>query len=295
MSQFLDRGSGKRRTQTLSPANRSSGGHSNNWAVLVCTSRFWFNYRHIANTLSFYHIVKQQGIPDSNIILMLADDMACNPRNSFPAQVFNNQNQQINLYGEDVEVDYRGYEVTVENFLRVLTDRHEPEVPVNKRLMTDEESNILIYMSGHGGNEFLKFQDAEEINSVDIADAVEQMFQKRRYNEILFMVDTCQAGTLFNQLYSPNVVSVGSSRYAENSYSHHTDYQVGVAIIDRFTYYTLEFFERNKRSQRVPTLMELVCSSSSSMFLCLHLFFLLLLLLVHISLPVLPPLLHPVN
>jgi hypothetical protein len=27
------------------------------------------------------------GIPDSQIILMLADDMACNPRNSYPAQV----------------------------------------------------------------------------------------------------------------------------------------------------------------------------------------------------------------
>ncbi|PKI41346.1 hypothetical protein CRG98_038232 [Punica granatum] len=28
--------------------------HTNNWAVLVCTSRFWFNYRHMANTLSLY-------------------------------------------------------------------------------------------------------------------------------------------------------------------------------------------------------------------------------------------------
>ncbi len=52
---------------------------------------------------------------------MLADDMACNPRNPRPATVFNNANQQINVYGDDIEVDYRGYEVTVENFLRVLT------------------------------------------------------------------------------------------------------------------------------------------------------------------------------
>lgn len=38
--------------------------HSNNWAVLVCTSRFWFNYRHVANVLSLYHSVKRLGIPD---------------------------------------------------------------------------------------------------------------------------------------------------------------------------------------------------------------------------------------
>lgn len=47
----------------------------------------------------------------SHIILMLADDMACNPRNPRPATVFNNAHQHINVYGDDVEVDYRGYEV----------------------------------------------------------------------------------------------------------------------------------------------------------------------------------------
>lgn len=39
-------------------------GHTNNWAILVCTSRFWFNYRHVANVLSLYHSVKRLGIPD---------------------------------------------------------------------------------------------------------------------------------------------------------------------------------------------------------------------------------------
>uniref|UniRef100_S4RRY6 GPI-anchor transamidase n=1 Tax=Petromyzon marinus TaxID=7757 RepID=S4RRY6_PETMA len=85
----------------------SGGGHTNNWAVLVCTSRFWFNYRHVANVLSVYRSVKRLGIPDSQIILMLADDMACNPRNPRPATVFNNATEQINVYGDDVEVDYR--------------------------------------------------------------------------------------------------------------------------------------------------------------------------------------------
>lgn len=108
-----------------------SPSHTNNWAVLVsktfstqakvCTSRFWFNYRHIANVLSMYHTVKRFGIPDSQIIVMLADDVACNPRNKFPATVFNNRDQALNLYGESIEVDYRGYEVSVENFVRVLT------------------------------------------------------------------------------------------------------------------------------------------------------------------------------
>lgn len=230
-----------------SAAYGSSGEYvtrTNNWAVLVCTSRFWFNYRHMANTLSLYRTVKRLGIPDERIILMLADDMACNARNKYPAQVFNNENHRLNLYGDNVEVDYRGYEVTVENFMRVLTGRHESAVPRSKRLLSDEGSHILLYMTGHGGDEFLKFQDSEELQSHDLADVVKQMKEKHRFKELLIMVDTCQAATLFNQLQSPGVLAIGSSMKGENSYSHHLDSDVGVSVVDRFTFYTLAFFER---------------------------------------------------
>ncbi|KAI5951953.1 GPI8 [Candida jiufengensis] len=224
--------------------------HTNNWAVLVSTSRFWFNYRHMANVLSFYRTVKRLGIPDSQIILMLSDDIACNSRNAFTGTVFNNMDQALDLYGDSIEVDYRGYEVTVENFIRLLTDRWGPEQPRSKRLLTDENSNILIYLTGHGGNEFLKFQDAEEIGAYDIADAFEQMYEKKRYNEIFFMIDTCQANTMYERIYSPNILCVGSSRLDESSYSHHSDMDIGVAVIDRFTYYCLDFLEKINRNSK---------------------------------------------
>ncbi len=38
---------------------------------------------------------------------------------------------------------------------------------------------------GHGGDGFLKFQDSEEITNVDLADAIEQMWEKNRYKYIL--------------------------------------------------------------------------------------------------------------
>jgi len=221
-----------------------SSSHTNNWAVLVDTSRFWFNYRHVANVLSIYRSIKRLGIPDSHIILMVADDMACNPRNVKPAAVYNNAHQHINVYGDDVEVDYRGYEVTVENFIRVLTGRHDPSVPRSKRLVTDDRSNVLVYMTGHGGEGFLKFQDAEEVVNKELADAFEQMWQKRRYHEILFIIDTCQAVSMYQEFYSPNIIGIGSSQVGEDSLSHHVDPDIGVYVIDRFTYYALEFLER---------------------------------------------------
>ncbi|KAF7222045.1 GPI-anchor transamidase [Nothobranchius furzeri] len=220
-----------------------SSGHTNNWAVLVCTSRFWFNYRHVANTLSVYRSVKRLGIPDSHIVLMLADDMACNHRNPKPATVFSHRNMELNVYGDDVEVDYRGYEVTVENFLRVLTGRLPPSTPRSKRLLSDDRSNILIYLTGHGGNGFLKFQDSEEISNVELADAFEQMWQKRRYNELLFIIDTCQGASMYERFYSPNIMALASSQVGEDSLSHQPDLAIGVHLMDRYTFYLLEFLE----------------------------------------------------
>lgn len=217
--------------------------HTSNWAVLVSTSRFWFNYRHLANVLSLYRTVKRLGIPDSQIILMLPDDMACNPRNAFPGTVYSNADRAVDLYGENIEVDYRGYEVTVENFIRLLTDRLDEDVPRSKRLGSDAGSNVLVYMTGHGGDRFLKFQDSEEIGAWDLADAFGQMWEKKRYHELLFMIDTCQANTMYTYLYSPNIIATGSSALDQSSYSHHADNDVGVAVIDRWTYYVLDFLE----------------------------------------------------
>nr|KAJ0216792.1 hypothetical protein LSAT_V11C300104600 [Lactuca sativa] len=139
-----------------------------------------------------YRIVKRLGIPDERIILMLADDMACNSRNKFPAQV-----------------DYRGYEVTVEN---LLTGHYE----ISRfflLIQTDEGSHILLYMIGHAGDEFLEFQDSHELQSHDLADAVKQIKEK-------------PIATFFSQLHSPGVLAIWSSMKGENSYSHHLDSRV---------------------------------------------------------------------
>ena len=140
----------------------------------------WSLLQHMANTLGMYRTVKRLGIPDSHIILLLADDAACNSRNRRPGSVWGESSRALELYGDDVEVDYRGTEVSVEGLLRLLTGRVPPNTPRNKRLESDARSNIFLYLTGHGGDEFLKFQDHEEISAYDVADAIEQMWQKKR-------------------------------------------------------------------------------------------------------------------
>lgn len=63
------------------------------------------------------------------------------------------------------------------------------------------------------------------------------------------MIDTCQANTMYSKFYSPNILATGSSEIDQSSYSHHADSDVGVAVIDRYTYYNLEFLESKVRDR----------------------------------------------
>jgi len=74
------------------------------------------------------------------------------------------------------------------------------------------------------------------------------------------MIDTCQANTMYSKLYSPNILATGSSLLGESSYSHENDNDIGVAVIDAFTHYVLEFMEGINKTSTL-TMQDLVSSS----------------------------------
>ncbi len=49
-----------------------------NWALLVAGSNGWYNYRHQADVCHAYQILHNHDIPDSNIVVMMFDDIADN-------------------------------------------------------------------------------------------------------------------------------------------------------------------------------------------------------------------------
>lgn len=147
---------------------------SDSWALIASTSSYFHNYRHAANALSVYHAARRLGLPDSRIVLMLASQLPCDSRNSAPASVFNSEAREDELYPADVQVDYRGEEVSVEAFLAVLTDRLPPGTPASRRLGSGPSSRVLVYLAGHGGEHFLKFRDEREMTSEELRAALHQ-------------------------------------------------------------------------------------------------------------------------
>lgn len=196
--------------------------HCKNWYVIVATSRYWFNYRHLANSLSVYAILRELNVPDSRIIMMNSDSVACDPRNGIHGSIYNDHDTQYDLCGIGVETDYEGDQVTVDAFLNVITGRHSDSTPYHKRLHSNNSSKVFLYMAGHGGDEFLKFHDHEELTAAMLGAALQEMSIKGMFGELIIIVDTCQASTLGNYIESTDpskpITFIASSHKGENSY-----------------------------------------------------------------------------
>lgn len=60
------------------------------------------------------------------------------------------------MYCEDIEVDYKGEDLTYETILNLVRGRYERHFPASKRLQSNERQRVFIYMNGHGGENFFK-------------------------------------------------------------------------------------------------------------------------------------------
>lgn len=218
--------------------------------LIVSSSSYFHNYRHTANALALRCAAREQRVPDSRIVLMLAGEQACDARNAAAGAMRHATDVKLDLLPCDARVEYRGDEVTVETFLRVLTDRVEPGTPLSRRLTTGPDSDVVLYLTGHGGDNFFKFRDLEELTSSELAAALAHMQAQRRFGRMLVMLDTCQAATMaeeFSAFGLRNVIVVAASARGENSLSRQIDPQLGVAVADRFTYH-LHAFLRGRQA-----------------------------------------------
>ena len=184
-----------------------------------------------------YRAARTLGVPDDHIIFMNALDISDDSRSSNPGYIhFDAGHAEETWPTSEFDVDYTQEEVSGQSFLNILTGRSDPIFHSRDQLNTNANSSVLIYLAGHGGDEFFKFHDYEEMTAQDLALAFQEMHAKNRYKEILLILDTCQAVTMANYITAPNIITLASSLRGENSYAYPTVDSLGVAIADRFTH-----------------------------------------------------------
>lgn len=76
-------------------------------AILLSTSKFWFNYRQATNVLMIYQTLKKYGVKDEDILLLIPENTACNSRNNEPGIVSPYDGSSTPNLFRDIEIDYK--------------------------------------------------------------------------------------------------------------------------------------------------------------------------------------------
>ncbi len=108
----------------------------------------------------------------------------------------------------------------------------------------------MIYMNGHGGENFFKIQDTQVVHSEDFAKVLNEMSLKGLYSDVMLILDTCEAMSLFDNVEAPNIVMVGSSVTGEHALSDQMDTSLNTFVNDKFSRYFYDYLTSKAFTRR---------------------------------------------
>ena len=186
-----------------------------NWAILACGSSGYANYRHQADVFHVYQSLIKRGFSKNQIILLAYDDIAYHPKNPFPGEIYNRPDGP-NVY-EGVIVDYTYNEVNPETYLSVLKGDTQ-NGKLKKVLNSTENDNIFMYFSDHGVAGAIVFPNNKFLYADELEDAFKVMKSKKMYKNIIFYLESCYSGSMFNNIDPDlNVYSITAASPSEQS------------------------------------------------------------------------------
>jgi legumain len=173
-----------------------------NWAVIVAGSKSYGNYRHQADACHAYQIVRQNGIPPENIIMMMQDDVANAAENPFPGQMFNKPTA-AGVAGVDVydgcAPDYTGSMVDAQLFMDVLTG-NKTDPTRTKVLESGPNDFVFVNFADHGGGKIIAMPNGPYLQADVLVGALKTMHTKKMYSKLVFYLEACNSGSMFQDL-----------------------------------------------------------------------------------------------
>ncbi|GFS50792.1 legumain, partial [Nephila pilipes] len=116
-----------------------------------------------ADVCHAYQILKNHGIPDDRIIVMMTDDIAYHKENPTPGIIINHPNGNDVYKG--VPKDYTGSAVTSKNFMAILKGDKKAlhGEGSGKVLESGPNDHVFIYFADHGTTGGLIFPDSADV------------------------------------------------------------------------------------------------------------------------------------
>ena len=212
------------------------------YAVLVQGSSGWNNYRHQADVLNIYHMLKRNGYDDNHIILILDKTLAADAKNPEPG-VIRAEDGGKNLM-EGTVVDYDNADLTPADISNILSG--EPTATTPMVLPRDAGQNVLLFWSGHGhnrasnGTDELAWRDADTGNgmtAVLLRQTVSRMHTQGMYRKMLIFTEPCFSEAVISPLVGiPGLLAMSSAGIYEQSFADNWSSELGVWRCDRFSH-----------------------------------------------------------
>lgn len=206
--------------------------HKGNWAVVVGASDTWSNYRHQADAIAMYQILKREGFPDNRIIMILEDNIAYDSNNLYPGIV------RVEPYGEniykDVKVDYHLSDLNISDLNDILNGRACERLPMT--VESDRNDNVVVFWCGHGNFGRLAWGSNASISSLQFKEILTGMHEAAKYRKIFIAMDACYSGSIAEEcLGIPGVLFMTSANSLETSKADMKDETMGIWLSNGFT------------------------------------------------------------
>jgi len=213
-----------------------AGGNSSNWAVLVAGSNGYYNYRHQADIAHAYQILtKMGGFPADKVIVMMYNDVVNSSQNPLPGQLFNEPGGK-DVYG-DIVVDYSAENVTAETFLNVIQGIKNGSTLNGPVLQSGKDDNVFIYYSDHGATGLVAMPSGAPLYATDLNAALEAMHNKGMFSQLVFYLEACESGSMFDGLLSKNgdVFATTASTPDQSSYAFYYNDTLSTYMADEYS------------------------------------------------------------
>ncbi|KAK5972814.1 Legumain-protease-precursor [Trichostrongylus colubriformis] len=206
------------------------------YALLVAGSNGFSNYRHQADVAHAYHILIGHGVPADNIVTMMYDDVAHDPKNPQPGELHNSPDGPD--YRKGMKVDYRTTSVNKVVFQAVLSgdDVIARAFPGSGRVLrSTKEDNVFIYYTDHGAYNVLGMPNGSPITRSDLAAYIKHARSVGKFHKLSVYIEACESGSMLMGMENDNVVNgLTASNSSENSYA--CNCAKGICYADLFSY-----------------------------------------------------------
>lgn len=211
------------------------------YAVLVQGSNGWNNYRHQADVLNMYQLLRKSGYNDDHIILILDKALATDKKNAEPG-IIRAADDGPDLMTNAV-IDYDNATLTPSDISNILLGKQTATTPVV--LPKDTGQNILLFWSGHGHNhasngaDELAWRDAgsgQGMTANMFKETISQMEANGHYRKMLILTEPCFSEVIIKPLVGiPGVLAMSSAGSYEQSFADNWSSVLGVWRCDRFS------------------------------------------------------------